>query len=98
MASAWVMFMRKPSSLTIVSRVTRPSESAASATVSLMVEQGSAPGESASFWLTMARMRPLEGSIDDGGAVHVAQGVDGGLRAPPDLRRPSCRPRPFRLE
>ena len=28
-----------------------------------MVEQGSAPLESASFWLTMARMRPLEGSM-----------------------------------
>ncbi len=57
------MFMRKPASWTMVSRVTSPSESAAIATVSLMVEQGSAPGESASFWLTMARMRPLEGSM-----------------------------------
>ena len=28
-----------------------------------MVEQGCAPLESASFWLTMARMRPLVGSI-----------------------------------
>jgi hypothetical protein len=46
-----------------VSRVTRPSESAAMATVSLIVEQGSAPGESASFWFTMARMRPFEGSM-----------------------------------
>ena len=29
----------------------------------MMVEQGSAPLESASFWLTIARIRPLEGSI-----------------------------------
>jgi len=28
-----------------------------------MVEQGSAPPDSASFWFTMARMRPFEGSI-----------------------------------
>ncbi len=57
------MFMRKPANCTGVSRVTRPSDSAAMATVILMVEQGSAPGESASFWLTMARMRPLDGSM-----------------------------------
>src|SRR5947208_2181228 len=36
------MFMRKPANWTMVSRVTKPSESAAMATVSLMVEQGSA--------------------------------------------------------
>ena len=29
----------------------------------LIVEQGSAPGESASFWLTMARIRPFAGSM-----------------------------------
>jgi hypothetical protein len=29
----------------------------------LIVEHGSAPLESASFWFTIARMRPLEGSM-----------------------------------
>jgi hypothetical protein len=57
------MFIRNPGKRTIVSRVTIPSERAASATESLIVEQGSAPGDRASFWFTMARILPLEGSI-----------------------------------
>src|SRR5882724_4483346 len=40
-----------------------PSLSAANATGTLIVEQGCAPAERANFWLTMARMRPLLGSM-----------------------------------
>jgi hypothetical protein len=56
------MRLRLPSGTFVSSSIT-PSLSAASATESLMVEQGCAPLESASLWLTMARMRPLVGSI-----------------------------------
>jgi len=49
------------------------------ATVSLIVEQGSAPGESASFWFTIARMRPFEGSMTTAVPFHVAQCVNGRL-------------------
>src|ERR1035441_4090064 len=42
--------------------LTRPSVSAASAVTSLMVEHGTNPVFRASFWLTMVRMRPVDGS------------------------------------
>jgi hypothetical protein len=40
-----------------------PSDNAASATLSLIVEHGSAPGESAILWFTIARIRPFAGLI-----------------------------------
>ena len=53
-----------------------PSSRAASATETLIVEHGSAPLESASFWFTIARMRPLRGIDRDHRPVHIAQGVN----------------------
>src|ERR1035441_5963749 len=46
----------------LVFLLTRPSVRAASAVTSLMVEHGTNPVFSASFWLTMVRMRPVDGS------------------------------------
>ena len=43
--------------------VTRPSFKAARATATLIVEHGSAPELSASFWFTMAKIRPEDGSM-----------------------------------
>src|SRR5580693_9320173 len=47
----------------MVSRVMTPSCNPARAMTGLIVEHGSKPEENAIFWLTMVRMRPVDGSI-----------------------------------
>jgi hypothetical protein len=56
------MDQRRPNG-TLVSLLTMFSLSAAKATEILIVEHGSAPSDSASFWFTMASTRPLFGSM-----------------------------------
>ncbi len=73
------MSIFQPPRFTGVSLVTMPSLKAARATETLIVEQGCAPLESASFWLTIARMRPLLGSMATTVPFMIAQGVDGGF-------------------
>jgi len=64
MGQAVVRFirLRRPKLISVL-LVIRSSLRAASATDSLMVEQGCAPLDNANFWFTMVKTRPLVGSI-----------------------------------